>query len=153
MSMFGLAIVTASLSLMGAPNLPATCNPPSVAQYHAYGLTWWRAGTPTRIEYGGQVCAGLLYLAASPAERVKLRALNRSEGFDADAGIAVGVILHESAHASGIHDETGAECAAMTHLDAFVAANIDADMRAIVLQWARAWDASLPPAYHAAPCG
>lgn len=159
--MFGLPIVLAAFALMGAPAvLPVGCNPVTTAAHSAEGLTWYTPDRtrPTRIDFAPEVCGGLTYLAASPFERVKLRALNPLVDFDRFAGVALVVVLHESHHAGGMtpgtvdHDEARTECIALRELPAFAATWAPAGELPTMLAWSRLYDASLPAAYHGATC-
>lgn len=153
--MFGLPIVLAAFALMGAPVLPTTCNPESMlAHQKAEGLTWFLpyTSTATRVEFGLATCAGLVYLAASPAERARLRELNPGYSFDRSAGLAFVVVLHEAHHAAGDRDEARTECFALKSVDEFAARYAPADELAAMLAFARAYDAQLPAAYHGASC-
>lgn len=153
--MFGLPVALAALALMGAPaSLPVSCNPESTAARGAAALTWFVPGTltPLRVEFGVQVCGGLVWLAASPAERVKIRALNPAYDFERAAGVALVVVLHEAHHASGDRDEARTECFALRQLDAFAAVWAPADERTVIVAQGRAYDATLPAAYHGASC-
>lgn len=152
--MFGLPIVAAALALMGAPSLPSSCDPGTVAAYNAAALTYFTPGTttPLRVEYGGQVCGGLLYLSASPAERLALHRLNPGWNLTRAAGVALVAVLHESRHATGDRNEASAECHAMRELDAFAARYAPADERAAIVAAGRSYDAGMPAAYHEAGC-
>lgn len=151
--MFGAVIVAAALAFMGAPaSTPVACNPDTTGAIAAQGATY-NIGTPAvRIDLGPVVCAGLLYLAASPTERVALRAANPLIYFPHDIGIAVIVLLHEAHHVTGDRDETSTECAAMAALPAFVAAHIEPDLQASVINEATFADGTLPDMYHTHPC-
>lgn len=152
--MFGLPIVLAALALMGAPaSLSVGCNP-AVAERGASASTYFipYTTTPVRIEFGGMVCGGLVWLAASPAERVKIRALNPSVDFDRWAGVALVVVLHEARHGAGDRGEASAECHAMQQLGSFAAAWAPAGDLAVIVAQGRVYDAGLPASYHEASC-
>jgi hypothetical protein len=155
--MFGLPIILAALALNGAPtSIPVTCNPAADAR-GAAASTFFTPGTttPLRTEFGTQVCAGLVWLAASPAERVKILALNPAwtlTRFDRAAGVALIVVLHETRHDAGDRNEAHTEACAMTHLDAFAAQWAPASDLAIIVGFARTYDAELPADYHGAVC-
>lgn len=152
--MFGLPIIIAALTLMGAPSsTPAYCNPQTTSERQAYGLTWHYAdGTVTHMDFAPIVCGGLLYLSASPAERTKLRALNPGVDFTRLEGVSLLVVLHESYHAAGHFDETETECAAMKALPSFVAQQVGAEDQSQAIAWATSSDAGLPSTYHTRPC-
>lgn len=149
--MIGLPIILSALALMGAPHsTPAYCNP-DIATY-ALGITWFANGSVVRMEYAPVVCAGLLYLSASPGERASLRSLNPGENFPHDEGTALLAVLHESHHASGDYDETHTECVAMHFLSSFIDKWIPLTDRVEALQTAINIDAHLPAIYHKNAC-
>lgn len=156
--MFGLAVVTSALALWGAPtSLPVSCNPDSTAAQHAYGLTWFAPGTtsPLRIEFSQQVCAGLVWLAASPAERAEILTLNPSwslDTFERVSGLALLVVLHETHHASGDRNEAHTEACAMKALPSFAAQVAPADELPAIVGYAQAYDTAEPAQYHGAMC-
>lgn len=151
--MFGLPIVLAAFALNGAPSsLPASCNP-AVDGRGAAASTFFTPGTTTavRVEFGTQVCAGLVWLAASPVERAAILHVNPGwtvTRFDHAAGVALIVVLHESRHGGGDRDEAHTECVALRELDVFAARWAPADELAVIVAYARAYDASLPSDYH-----
>jgi hypothetical protein len=56
--MFGLPIVLAALSLMGAPSVPVSCNP-AVSASAEGGQTWFSSHNAVlRIDLSPVVCAG-----------------------------------------------------------------------------------------------
>lgn len=153
--MYGLSIVVAALSFMGAPaSLPVDCNPQTTAEHGAFGLTWHYLDTDvvTHTDYNPTVCAGLTYMAASVSERIKIRKLNADVDFERDEGIALLTVLHESYHAAGHHDETETECAAMKALPTFVQRYVPVSEQADATGWANGLDKALGPTYHTHPC-
>ena len=150
--MIGLPIVLAALAFAGAPSLPVACNPDTTGSVSASGLTWFSGASPTHIDFGPRVCAGLIYLSATPAERLELEHLNPSVDFDWDAGVALTVVLHESHHVTGDRDEATTECFAMKSLDVFAPRYAPAGDLPTIISDARAYDATMPASYHGAAC-
>jgi hypothetical protein len=153
--MFGLPIIIAALTLMGAsPTLPVDCNPDTTSLHSAAGLTWFTGGTPTatHLDLNPEVCAGLLYLSLTPTERVQVRALNPGYNFGQAEGLALVVVLHESRHGSGDLNEASAECHAMQQFDNFAARYAPPDELSNVRIWGHVYDGGLPASYHEESC-
>lgn len=153
--MFGLPVVLAALALNGASaSLPVRCNPDTTAARHAEGLTYFVPGTatPTGIEFSGTVCAGLLWLAASPTERVAIGRLNSGYNFDHAAGVALIVVLHETRHGAGDRDEAHTECVAVGEVDAFAQRVAPVGELLRMLAYAHDYDRALPASFHGASC-
>lgn len=150
--MFGLPIIVAALTIMGAsPNVPVSVAP---MPFGTEGLTYFHNGNVLDIQFSRRVNVGLLYASATPDERNKLRAYNPDEDFVTDTGVALLVALHESAHASGEHSEAIAECRAVKYLPSFAASVLGTDkpLESGAVSAAMRLDSILPPAYHGGSC-
>lgn len=153
--MFGLPIIAAALALAGAPKgLPVDCDEQLAARMNSAGMTWFGPGTttPLRVDLGGEVCAGLVWLSASDRERRLLVALNPTVPFIRYSGVALVVVLHEAQHGTGDRNEAHAEACAMKRLTDFAGRFAPADEVLAILQAATAYDASMPATYKGATC-
>lgn len=153
--MFGLPVLLAALSLVGAPGLPARCNPdlpPSREAQTHYPNT---SSPADLIEFGQDVCGGLLLLAASPAERVKIGVLNPGVDLLSKEANAAIVVLVETAHAAHAYqaDETNDLCRAEALLPAFIARYVAPADLATAQKWVTYYDSALnPEIYKTHPC-
>ncbi len=152
--MFGFSVLLAVLALAGAPaSTPVVCNP--ALTVGEYGLTWQYAnGTPgivngATIELGPLACGALVYAAASPQERRKIRALNPGVDFDRMLGIGLQVALHEANHvALRSKNECLVEKTARTEINGLIERYADPKRALFAETDATVSDAFLPAAYH-----
>jgi hypothetical protein len=143
----GVAVVAAALALMGAPASTSVSCSPHLEDQGTMGVTYWQ-----RIVLGPTACAGILIAALTPRGREEVELLNPRIGIAQDEGVGLEVLLHEAAHASGIVDETNAQCAAMSHIRAFLQ-SYGWGPKSDALHEAIAFDRNdMPSRYHAHAC-
>lgn len=142
-----LPVVIAVISLVGAPaGTSVTCGVPVPQQQ--MGWTWWNQSPPV-VLLNDDPCMAVVYASATPTERDKIRDLNPGINLDATTVIGLLVLTHELTHASGVTDETAAECNAMKLLPQVL---VRAGLPAEDAQYAVRWDSLLPAAYHEYAC-
>lgn len=154
--MFGLPIVLAAAALAGAPATPVHCNPGLPA--NVQGVTYWDGGaTASLVEYGPEVCAGLVLLSATSTELRELVALNGPDlNVALDEGVAAETALVEAVHATHAYngtDETTDACRAMSLLPTLLGRYLTGDALAAALRWASMYYNAQPASiYHTHPC-
>jgi hypothetical protein len=135
-----------ALSAAGAPlTTPITCQP---APLNENGWAIW--ALPQRIILAPSVCFGLRYLEESSADRLYTQSHHASPLYW--AGVGALVLLHESAHIAGDHDETGAECTAMGLLPTLLRAYLHGKDYQDAMWYAQNYDQHLPSLYHQREC-
>jgi len=139
-------IETQALELAGAPAAtPITCTV-DVPQ----GENGWAQWSPsTWIELQPAVCDGLAWLGG---DRGRLERAQPFTFWNGQAGVSALVLLHESTHISGDHDETDTECRALALLPGFLSRWLQGDELAAALRVARSYDSQLPALYHERGC-
>lgn len=153
--MFGISAVLAALAMTGAPNTPVRCNPgltPGQEGATRYADTASRAYL---VELSAEPCAGIILLAASPTERVRIAALNPGVNFSAREGLAAIVVLLEAVHTTHTYqaDETDDLCRAATLVPTLLGKYLSGADLATAVGWANFYDSILSPAtYHTHGC-
>lgn len=102
-------LVAFAVAAGGNPS-SVTCQPNQIpwgTNSVANGITYIES---RRVELAPNVCAGMLFMLASPDERAAIAKLN--PGVDPDAWMGLGALTsaHEAQHTTGIRDEAQAEC-------------------------------------------
>ena len=137
-------VILAALALMGAPSTTVVHCDRNLGDAGQTLLL-----NPPVITLGAVACEAVKI--AGPQARRRFRGIYASENaFVVGGGLLV--LLHEAAHASGIVDETDAECAALAKLPLFLRrylAPFDArrGMLAVFM-----FDRAMPPEYHTHSC-
>lgn len=133
-------VILAALALAGAPSgTTVTCDP-SLAYM---GLTTYGYNTPPSIALYPLVCQGIKATTARGAlSDYQLYLI----------GLGSMVLLHEASHASGIYDETDAQCAAMRLVPRLLARFLSARNARLALAHAREDNRAMPTEYRAHPC-
>lgn len=144
------AVLAAALALVGAPATTQAACLPVVTGAGDDAWTWY--SDPPRIELGPKVCAGAIYLGATPSQRVLLRTLNPTIDFTYDEGVAALLVLHEATHAGGNHDETSTECQAFSLVADLLARYVSGVEYDDALSAAHLYDGTMPHIYHEREC-
>ena len=104
-----------------------------------------------RVELSPWVCHADLWLTAGRGGRAAVARRLGLPGTVADeageAGAAALITLHEAEHASGVADESGAECGALALLPHVLARYLQGANRRAALAGALAWHEQLPESY------
>lgn len=141
--------VPTGLALAGAPqSTPVTCTFNTPQQENG-----WAQWSPTEyILLKPEICTGLEWLQESEPERVVTEQEQPFLNLVGEAGESALVLLHESTHIAGDHDETDTECRALQLLPTYLSMYLEGDRLAQAERTALAYDASLPALYHEHPC-
>lgn len=135
-----IPIFLVALALTGAPSTTHMICDPNLPYE---GLTFF--GPPPVIFVDPMVCRGLT-LAWSKGETI----LTDYQRFVVALGMLT--ILHEATHASGVRDETDAQCNAIRLLPFLAASYLNKRNIPSVMSHAREDGRALPSEYHAHPC-
>lgn len=132
-----LPVILTALALAGAPSgTTVTCD----ASIAYLGLTTFNS--PPAISLEPMVCRGIRVFGKGERSDYQLYMI----------GLSSMVLLHEASHASGIVDETAAQCAAMRLVPSLLARYLSQRNVRLALAHAREDDRALPAQYHTYPC-